>query len=70
MIYKVSVTFHKDFFEVNDDKITIGIRAEPQKGKANKELIKKISEYFDVSRSNVRIISGEKSTKKLVEVIK
>ena len=69
MIYKVSVTFHKDFIKINKDEIAIGIIAEPQKGKANKELIEKISKHFGVLKSNVRIISGEKSRKKLVEVI-
>jgi len=69
MIYKVSVTFHKDFVEVNNDEITIGITAKPEKGEANKEIIKKLSKYFDVSKSKVRIIAGEKSRKKLVEVI-
>ena len=69
MIYKVSVTFHKDFLEIYKDEISIGITAEPEKGKANKELIEKISKHFDVPKSNVRIISGVKSRKKLVEVI-
>ena len=69
MIYKVSVTFHKDFIEINKDEIAVGITSEPQKGKANKELIEKISKYFDVPKSNVKIVSGEKSRKKLVEVI-
>ena len=69
MIYKVSVTFHKDFVEVNNDEITIGITAKPEKGEANKEIIKKLSKYFDVSKSKVKIIAGEKSRKKLVEVI-
>jgi len=69
MIYKVSVTFHKDFLEINKDEISIGIISEPKKGKANKELIEKISKHFDVPKSNVRIVSGEKSRKKLVEVI-
>lgn len=69
MIYKVSVTFHKDFVEVNNNEITIGIKAKPEKGEANKEIIKKLSKYFDVSKSKVKIIAGEKSRKKLVEVI-
>lgn len=69
MIYKVSVTFHKDFVEVNNDEIIIGIKAKPEKGEANKEIIKKLSKYFDVSKSKVKIIAGEKSRKKLVEVI-
>jgi len=69
MIYKVSVAFRKDFIEINNDEISIGILSKPQKGKANKELIEKISKYFDVPKSNVRIVSGEKSRKKLVEVL-
>jgi uncharacterized protein (TIGR00251 family) len=69
MIYKVSVTFHKDFVEVNNDEITIGITAKPEKGEANKEIIKKLAKYFDVSKSKVKIIAGEKSRKKLVEII-
>ena len=69
MIYKVSVTFHRDFVEVDNDEITIGITAKPEKGEANKEIIKKLAKYFDVNKSKVKIISGEKSRKKLVEVI-
>jgi len=68
MIYKVSVTFHKDFVEVNNDEITIGIKAKLEKGEANKEMIKKLAKYFDVDKSKVKIIAGEKSRKKLVEV--
>lgn len=37
-------------------------------GKANKALIKVLSEYFDVRKSSVRIIRGEKSREKVVEV--
>ncbi|HKC78634.1 MAG TPA: DUF167 domain-containing protein [Nitrosopumilaceae archaeon] len=68
MIYKVSVTFHKDFIEVNNDEISIGIKSKPQKGEANKELIKKLSKYFNVSQSQVKITSGEKSRKKLIQI--
>ena len=69
MIYKVSITLHKDFVKVDGDEITVGITSEPQKGKANKEMIEKISTHFKVPKLNVRIISGEKSTKKLVEIV-
>ncbi|MGI0027069.1 MAG: DUF167 domain-containing protein [Nitrosopumilaceae archaeon] len=69
MIYKVSVTFHKDFIEVNNDEISVGIKSKPQKGEANRELIKKLSKYFNVSQSQVKITSGEKSRKKLIQII-
>jgi hypothetical protein len=69
MIYKVSVALHKDFVEVNGDEIKIGIQSEPQKGKANKELLEKISKHFKISKSSIRIISGEKSRKKIIEIV-
>jgi hypothetical protein len=69
VIYKVSVTFHKDFIEVNNDEISVGIKAKPEKGKANRELIKKLSKHFNVSQSQVKITSGEKSRKKLIQII-
>ena len=69
MIYKVSVTFHKDFIEVNNDEISVGIKSKPQNGEANRELIKKLSKHFGVSQSKVKIASGKKSRKKLIQIV-
>jgi uncharacterized protein len=69
VIYKVSVTFHKDFIEVNNDEISVGIKSKPEKGEANRELIKKLSKHFNVSQSQVKITSGEKSRKKLIQIM-
>ncbi|MBI5355758.1 MAG: DUF167 domain-containing protein [Candidatus Aenigmarchaeota archaeon] len=69
MIYKVSVRLHRDFIEVNGDEITVGVLSPPQKGKANKELIEKISSYFKVPKASVSILSGAGSRKKMIEVI-
>jgi hypothetical protein len=69
MIYKVSVTFHKDFIKVSNDEISVGIKSKPEKGEANRELIKKLSKHFNVSQSQVKITSGEKSRKKLIQII-
>lgn len=70
MLYKVSVSFHRDYIEVKDDQIEIGIMARPQRGQANAEIIKKIAKYFRVPRSSVRLVSGEKSRNKIVHVAK
>ena len=43
--------------------------AKPIKGEANVELVKKIAKHFGISYYNVRIVSGEKSREKIVEVI-
>lgn len=60
--------FNKDFVEVHGDEIRIGIKAKPEKGKANLEIIKKLSKHFHIPKSKVRIVSGLKSRKKVVEV--
>lgn len=70
MIYKVSVSFHRDYVRIIDDHIEIGIMAKPVKGKANVEIIKQIAKHFGIPKYQVRIIAGEKSQDKLVEVIK
>ena len=42
MIYKVQVQFSKDFLKIEKDQISIGIKSNPIKGEANKEIIKKL----------------------------
>lgn len=69
MLYKVHVEFNRDSFIVNQDQISIGIKSKPIKGKANKEIIKKLAQHFGVSTSQVIIRSGQKSREKIVEVL-
>ena len=68
MKYEVLVKFHKDFVEVKGNKITVGVMARPEKGKANEEIINKISRHFKVSKSSVRIVSGMTSKRKVIEI--
>ena len=49
-----------------DEYIKIKISAPPNENKANKKLIEFISEYFDVSKSNIELVSGDKSRLKKV----
>ncbi len=69
MIYKVKVKFSKEFFEIKDNQINIGIKSKPIKGEANKEIIKKLAKYFGVSTALVHIKSGHKSQQKIIEII-
>jgi uncharacterized protein (TIGR00251 family) len=68
MLYKIHVEFRRDFVEVTDNKIKIGIRTKPIKGEANKEIVKKISKHFGISSSLVKIRFGHKSKQKIVEI--
>ena len=54
--------------QVNGNEITISIKSEPKHGKANKEMIKKISDFFGVPGNNIHIISGLTSRKKIIEI--
>ena len=49
MIYKVSVDFSKEFLEINENQINIGIKLKPIKGQENKEIIKKLAKHFGIS---------------------
>jgi hypothetical protein len=71
MKYTVMVKFNDDdAIEVDGDTITIGIKARPERGKANRELVSKLAKHFNVPVSNVRIVAGLASRKKIVEVIR
>jgi len=67
--YVVEVIFHRDFLKVEDNRITVGLTSKPERGKANLELIKKLAKHFKVSSSQIRIVSGLKSRRKIVEII-
>jgi len=68
--YSVSVRFSSDGrIEVDGDEISISIKSPPERGKANRELVKKLAAHFGVAEERVRIISGLTSRKKLVEVL-
>ena len=70
MQYSVSVRFSSDGqLEVIGDQIAISIKSQPEHGRANKELLKKLAAHFGVSQERVRIVSGLTSRKKIVEVL-
>jgi len=61
-----SKTEFKEF--LYDGMIRMNIAAAPEKGKANKELIRFLSKEFRVNKKNVRIISGAGARVKLVKI--
>jgi len=68
MKYEVEVKFHKNFIKVEGNKILVGLTSKPEKGKANLELIKKLAKHFKVPSSHIRIVSGLKSKRKIIEI--
>ena len=53
-----------------DADLTVYLNEIPKDGEANAGLIKVLAKYFNTAKSNIKIISGEKSKIKRIEVIK
>lgn len=72
---KISVNTHpnynKNLISYNKETKTyhIFIKKPAIKGMANKELIKILSEYFNTSKYNIKIIKGITSRKKIIDIL-
>ena len=64
IIFNVKLVPNSSFSKITDyteDYVRIKISAPPVENRANKELIDFCSKFFDVNKSKITIISGEKS---------
>jgi uncharacterized protein (TIGR00251 family) len=55
----------KDLFQT----LHVYVSAPPLEGKANKAVTEALAEYFQIKRSKVILISGDKSKSKVFEII-
>jgi len=55
--------------KISDAEYKVYVTAAPERGKANEKVTELLSEYFDVSKSSIKILRGENTNKKLVEII-
>lgn len=51
-----------------EGKLVVKVDAPPVGGKANKRLIEILAKYYRVKKSKIRIVHGEYSRNKLIEV--
>lgn len=51
-----------------DGTLKIKLKAPPVDGKANEELVRFLGEGFDVAKSRIKIVRGEKGRNKLIEI--
>jgi|GEM_PF-466209 len=71
MIIRVKVQAHstqEKIEEMGQDEYKVWVTAAPADGEANKALIEVLAEHFNIAPSLIRIISGNKSSRKLVEL--
>ena len=71
-IHKIKVITNARKNEISgqmaDGTIKIRIKSKPVRGKANKELIRFLSELLDIPKGDVLIVSGERSRRKRVRI--
>ena len=56
--------------KISNNTYQIFLHETPEKGKANKALIKLLADNFNISPSRVKIISGLKSKNKVINIDK
>ncbi len=66
---KVKAGARKNLVEkISENNYKVWVTQAPEKGKANKAVIKILSKYMDLPQSQITIISGENSASKLIEL--
>ncbi|MBS3903147.1 MAG: DUF167 domain-containing protein [Anaplasmataceae bacterium] len=71
MIYEVKVktSAKKDNISlISENKLRVEVKAKAENGKANKALMKLLSEHFSVAQSLITIKRGSKSKNKIIQI--
>ncbi len=56
--------------EKGKDSYQVKIKKAADKNKANEEMVDVLADYFKVSKNQIRIIRGQRSRIKIIEIIK
>ncbi|MDO8429788.1 MAG: DUF167 domain-containing protein [bacterium] len=55
--------------KVSENHFEISVRERPRDGKANLAILDALAEYFKISKSKLRIVSGHAAKNKIVEIL-
>lgn len=58
----------EEIIKEGENHFKIKVHAPAVEGKANKAMIKLLAEYFDISKSQIKIARGEFAKNKIVEI--
>ncbi len=59
----------KKLTKIDDSHYIISVSSPTEKGKANKEILKTLAKTFDTAISKIKILTGEKSKEKIIEIV-
>ena len=51
------------------DLLKVYVKSPPVKGRANREVIEVLAEHFKVKKSDIKIVRGEKSARKVIKIV-
>ena len=71
MRYTIKVkpgTSQEKIVQESEDVLVVYLHARPHDGEANKSLIAVLAKHFGVPKSSVKIVLGQKSRTKIVEI--
>jgi uncharacterized protein (TIGR00251 family) len=51
-----------------EDTLKVKVKAPPEKGKANKAIVKVIEKILDLPKGSIKITSGTTSSRKVIEI--
>lgn len=71
MLIKVKVfpnSKKEEIIKKSEDSFEVKVKAKPEKGMANKEVVKLLSVYFKIPESKIRLIKGFKKRNKIFEI--
>jgi uncharacterized protein len=59
---------HKNMVELIDEKIKVRVTAAAIDGKANQAVIELLAKHFKIKKTSIKIIRGETSRDKIIEL--
>lgn len=65
---KVKPNARKECITINGNVLDVKVSVSPVEGKANERLLRLLSDYFHVPKSAIRILRGETSRNKVLEI--
>lgn len=67
---KVKPAAKENIIEKTDDEnFIVSVKEPPVKGRANAAVVESLANYFDVSKSDVKILTGHFSRNKIIEIL-
>ena len=68
IIVKIRAKAKSNCVEEFDQFVRVTTTAVPEKGQANKAIIKLLSQHYNVAQNKIKIIQGTKMRRKIVEI--